>query len=168
MLKKGYCYYFLMTLKLQIVCFLTAAILFIEIASAQTLIAGKVYNSDYSNIIGGASVSVQCNGNILTTQSLADGTYAVRFENSQCTLGNGASITASKGSLTGTESGVVGECVSGNCNDEYSTVINTALKRPALEVLAEFRRRFRLLWKGKSIHMRQWKMRFGRNCHYLR
>ena len=117
-----------MTIKLHLISLVIAVLLTIGMASAQTLIAGKVYNSDYSSLIEGASVTVQCNTNRLVTTSLADGTYAVRFNQTECTLGNGVSVTASKGSLSGSGSGVVVECLSGDCNDEYSTVINTAMK----------------------------------------
>ncbi|GEM_PF-6415429 len=116
-----------MTIRLQLISFAIAVILTLGIASAQTLVAGKVYNSDYSNVIDGVSVTAQCAGNKLTTVSLNDGTYAVRFDNSQCTLGNGVSVYASKGSLSGSESGVVIECA-GDCSDEYSTIINMAIK----------------------------------------
>ncbi len=117
-----------MTIRLTLISFLMAAILAISCASAQTLIAGKVYNSDYSSVIGGASVTVHCGVSDLATISLNDGTYAVRFDKSNCTLGNGVSVTSSKDRLRGSKSGVVAGCLSGNCGDEYSTVINTAMK----------------------------------------
>ncbi len=59
------------------------------IISANILIAGKIYNSDYSNIIGGALVTVECDTeNPLSTTSLDDGIFAVIFEVEFCTLIN--------------------------------------------------------------------------------
>jgi len=86
-----------------------------QLCSAQTLVAGKIYNADYSSVIEGASVNVKCGSNTLITRSLADGTYAVRFEQVQCTLGNNVIVTSSKNGLSGSESGVIAECLSGSC-----------------------------------------------------
>ncbi len=74
------------------------AIFLISIVSAQTIIvvAGKVSNEDYSQFISGASVNVTCNGNLLTTISLDDGTFAVGFDLDKCSETSSPSIAAAK------------------------------------------------------------------------
>jgi hypothetical protein len=49
------------------------------VVSAQTIIAGKIYNSDYSSTVAGANVTVTCNGNVQNTLSLSDGAYSVTY-----------------------------------------------------------------------------------------
>src|SRR3989339_228731 len=51
----------------------------VGVISAKTLIAGKIYNADFTDTISGADVMVNCNGNIQTTESLSDGAYSVTF-----------------------------------------------------------------------------------------
>lgn len=100
----------------------------INIASAQTLVAGKIYDADYSSNIAGAEITVTCDGSILNTISIHDGTYAVRFEVSECVEGSTATATASNsGFYSKTSSGVVTKCDSGDCGEEYFTIINLGL-----------------------------------------
>ena len=40
----------------------------VGVISAKTLIAGKIYNADFTDTISGADVMVNCNGNIQTTE----------------------------------------------------------------------------------------------------
>ena len=104
-------------------------IFLINVISAQTLVAGKIYTSGYSDIVSGADVSITCNSNILDTNSLDDGTYAVRFNQSECGLGNNVEVSASKGDLSGSASGVVIECNDQNdCAEGYVSIINLAIK----------------------------------------
>ncbi|MDD5191942.1 MAG: hypothetical protein PHH54_05040 [Candidatus Nanoarchaeia archaeon] len=101
----------------------------ISITSAQTLVAGKIYNSEYSDIISDADVTVTCNSHVLETDSLDDGTYAVRFDVDEC--GEGANVNAegAKGSLYGSDSGVVIECNDrGDCAEGFVSIINLAIK----------------------------------------
>lgn len=69
-------------------------------AATITLVAGKVYNSDYSKLVDGADVSVICNGTSLATTSLSDGTFAVGFETSKCSTTDNPTITAAKTGLS--------------------------------------------------------------------
>jgi len=47
------------------------------VSAGTTLIAGKIYNADFSKTIPGANVTVTCNGNIQTYTSESDGAYSV-------------------------------------------------------------------------------------------
>ena len=86
----------------------------VSIVSAKTLVAGKIYNEDYSKVIGGAEVTVTCDpSSVITTNpviiSEADGTYAVEFyENPmECTDGDMVTVYAEKDEMSGTETGEV-------------------------------------------------------------
>ena len=104
-------------------------IFLISIVNAQTLIAGKVYDSNYNNLVSDASVTVTCNSNTLITPSLDDGTYAVRFDESKCTLGDNVNVNGAKGDLSGSDSGVVIECNDPqNCAEGYVSIINFGIK----------------------------------------
>jgi hypothetical protein len=87
-------------------------------ASADTMIAGKIYNADYTATIDGANVVVSCtNGevvNVQNTTSLSDGAYAVQFVESACDNGDDLTVYAEKGSLTGMQSGIVHDNVIGD------------------------------------------------------
>ena len=97
--------------------------------SAQTLVAGQIYNSDYSSTLASASIVVTCNSNSLSTISLDDGTYAVRFEESECIENDTASVTVTKSGFNSkTESGVINKCDGGDCGGNYFTIINFALQ----------------------------------------
>ena len=100
----------------------------INVIDAQTLVAGKVYTSGYNDIVPDASISVVCNNGVpMTTTSLDDGTYAVRFNQSECGLGNNVEVSATKGDLSGSASGVVIECNDQNdCAEGYVSIINLA------------------------------------------
>ena len=85
------------------------------VASAKTLIAGKIYDYNYQNTIPEAYVTVTCNGNVAPTiQSESDGSYAVTYNetgSSSCNDGDNLAVYAEKGSLSGIESGVINEDV---------------------------------------------------------
>lgn len=104
-------------------------IFLINIVNAQTLVAGKVYTSGYDDIVSGADIAVTCNSNDLDTTSLDDGTYAVRFDESKCGLGDNVNVNGAKGDLSGSDSGVVIECNDqDNCAEGYVSIINLAIK----------------------------------------
>lgn len=98
-------------------------ILSIAAVSAQTTIAGKIYNHDYTEVIEGADVTVTCGGNVLTYTSLADGAYSVTYLNEvtgapACTVGDTLTVEGSFGDLYGIKQGtLVG---SGDCTDPAS------------------------------------------------
>lgn len=100
-------------------------VMFVSFASAQSLIAGKIYNSGFTEAISGARVTVTCNSTSLDTVSVADGTYAVNFDLSICNQGNTASVAASKGSAYGDDAGMVI-----NSSGEIKGIINLAIKEP--------------------------------------
>lgn len=77
------------------------------VVSAKTLVAGKIYNSDYSDVISGADVDVTCNDTTVSDTSEADGTYAVSFESETCPIGSEVTVEASKGDLYGEKTGDV-------------------------------------------------------------
>ncbi len=104
-------------------------ILSVGITSAQTLIAGKIYNSDFSDTLADASVHVACGSSEpLDTHSFSDGTYAIRFNETECNEGDGVDVTASKsGFNTKTISGIISKCEGGDCGGNYFTIINLGL-----------------------------------------
>lgn len=68
------------------------------------LVAGVITGPD-GNPLESASIGVDCNSHHLTTSSAANGTYSVQFDNGFCTLGQTVTVTATKGSLSGSNSG---------------------------------------------------------------
>ncbi len=109
-------------------------IFLISFINAQTLVAGKIYTSNYADIVSGAEVTVTCNSNPSTTTSLDDGTYAVRFEENLCGLGDNVNVNAVKSDLSGSGSGVVIECNEQNdCTEGYISIINLAIKTKQTE-----------------------------------
>ena len=96
-------------------------ILSMGLVSAKTLIAGKIYNADYSDTVAGANVTVMCDhGGVVSfanTNSSADGSYGVEFSETgfnACNDGDTLTVYAEKGSLTGMESGVINNNVFGD------------------------------------------------------
>ncbi|KHO53795.1 MAG: hypothetical protein QT05_C0001G0017 [archaeon GW2011_AR13] len=82
----------------------------VGVISAKTLIAGKIYNADFTDTISGADVMVNCNGNIQTTESLSDGAYSVTFNETgtnACNNGDTLTVSATKGNLYGSETGII-------------------------------------------------------------
>ena len=71
------------------------------VVSADAIVAGKVYNADFSASVSGADVNVTCNTTVKSTMSSGDGTYAVQYEDADCGVGDGVTVDASKGGLTG-------------------------------------------------------------------
>lgn len=108
---------------------LAILVLAIGFASANTLVAGKVYNSDFSSEIEGADITVQCNSETLTTTSLDDGTFRVVFENSSlCVEGETAKVSVSKGNLNGeTTSEISNYTGDDNKSIDYFTISNVNL-----------------------------------------
>lgn len=108
-------------------------ILFLGLASAQTLIIGKVYNTNYGTQQSGANVRVNCEHSgssfFLDTNSISDGTYAVVFDSAtqiNCTLGDIVKISSSSGSYSGEESGTILACPT---PEDCKAIINVLLKQ---------------------------------------
>ena len=81
--------------KVLMVAVLVFMFLGIGVVSAKTLIAGKIYNFDYSDTIADAFVNVTCNGNSVIRNSSAEGNYAVEFIESKCDVGDYLVVYAS-------------------------------------------------------------------------
>jgi len=94
----------------------------VGVVSADTLIAGKIYNADYSDIIEGADVIVTCNNHVQDTVSLDDGAYRVVYEesgDSACSYGDFLSVSATYGDLSGYKEGEIHE----NAFDDWDLAI---------------------------------------------
>ncbi|HII29685.1 hypothetical protein COT48_03080 [Candidatus Woesearchaeota archaeon CG08_land_8_20_14_0_20_47_9] len=72
------------------------------------VVAGTVTWADMVTPVQGADVSVECNGNLRSTSTDEDGTYAVGYCPADCDEGDTATVTASKDSASGNNSGTVG------------------------------------------------------------
>ena len=108
-----------------------SALFLIGSISAQALIAGKIYDSS-NNEVDSASVTVTCNSNILNTNSLSDGTYAVKFNVSECDENSSVQVSASKDGMGGTGSGIVRLCdnSSQQCSDTLISIVNVNIRSP--------------------------------------
>jgi len=115
-----------------------AIILSFALVSANTLVGGKIYNSDFSQTISGASVSVDCGTDSLDTTSLGDGAYAVTFDSDSCYNTHEVQVSASKGNLNGEGTSTIN-----NSTDEeggYVAVANINMKAPGSTVNVTVRR----------------------------
>jgi len=72
-----------------------------------TTVGGTIYQDSIANVIEGADVEVECNGNTETATSDANGAYSVVFEKDECALGDNVTVHAEKGSLTGSNEGSI-------------------------------------------------------------
>lgn len=117
------------------------SIFLIGMASASTLITGKIYNADFSDVITDASVTVYCQeiGSneiyIMDTNSgngtfMDDGSYAIVVDEG-CSEGATVRVTASKGTLSGEGTGTVYTCEGENCASQLMAIVNPSLKAPA-------------------------------------
>ena len=102
--------------KIISVIILSFMILAIGTVSAKTIVAGKIYNADYTDTIAGADVTIICvhgsDTNVQTFTSLSDGAYSVYFNEegaNACNSGDLLTVSAVKDGLYGSETGVVHE-----------------------------------------------------------
>jgi len=96
------------------------AVLLLGFASAvteqqTTIIAGKIYNSDYTAVIAGADVDVTCDGVTISVVSKADGAYKVEYTDGSCYVGDSLTVYAEKEGLTGQKTGTI--LAEGTCSD---------------------------------------------------
>jgi len=78
------------------------------VVSAKTLIAGKIYNADFSETVSGAYVEINCNSNIVNLTSKSDGAYSMNFTESACDVNDSLSVYASHPSYGfNTKSGII-------------------------------------------------------------
>ncbi len=97
------------------VTFLMAILLSVSFAGAvsdndgSTLITGKIYNADFSNVVDGANVEVNCNGNIQNVTSESTGSYTAIYNKESCSAGDSLNIIAEKNGMDGSASGIIHE-----------------------------------------------------------
>ena len=110
-------------------------VLSLALISAQTLVAGKIYDTDYNNIIiADANIHVTCNISYLDTISLNDGSYLVAFNDTECIGGDTIAVTASKSGFdTETESEVLVSCTGAGCINFkiLNVILNVSATTPA-------------------------------------
>jgi len=98
--------------------------------SAKTIVAGKIYDSpnfETANPVADANINVTCNGNLLNTTSLSDGTYSVEYVASvNCPDGSNVTVVAEKGGITNTGYGIVHDFTT-VMPDIYLGIVNIAL-----------------------------------------
>lgn len=102
----------------------------LAVVSAETLVAGKIYDSpnfETANGVSGANINVTCNQNLLTTTSLSDGTYSVSFDPTDlCPEGSIVTVVAEKGGVSNSGTGDVHDYTA-LMPDLYIGVVNIAL-----------------------------------------
>jgi hypothetical protein len=91
---------------------LVLALLCLPAVLAQTCdpvyVSGEIITNDnIEQPVDGATVDVYCNSNLLSTTSLPDGSYAVKYVDCACKWGDSVTVTATKGSATGSNTGTV-------------------------------------------------------------
>ena len=98
--------------------------------SAKTIIAGKIYDSpnfETANAVSGANINVTCEGNLLTTISLSDGTYSVSYaDTDDCSEGETVTVVAEKDGNTNSGTGLVHDYTA-VIPDIYLGIVNIAL-----------------------------------------
>src|SRR3989344_3528514 len=107
-------------------------------ASAQTLVTGKIYSGNYDNSASNASVHIECshNGsiNLLDTNSMMDGTYAVRFDENNCSENDSVKVSASLNDYSSSNTdgeGKIKICTADDCsNNSYLAIVNILMIKP--------------------------------------
>jgi hypothetical protein len=82
-----------------------------SVSAASTIIAGTTYDGaqGIEFPITDADVVVSCNGyNVTDVSSSEDGTYSVAFDSEDCPLNSDVAVYATKGDLSGMQTGKVG------------------------------------------------------------
>ena len=130
-----------MLLGIVIAFFVVSMIGAVSAAPSQVLVAGKIYNADFSNVEAGASVDVTCmhddvNNTMPTTMSLSDGSYSVLYDNTQsevalCDINDTVWVHAMK-------TGVGENTVSGNVNINLQPVLDIGLGVVNVPLIPEF------------------------------
>jgi hypothetical protein len=97
--------------------------------SESTVIQGTVYqNGDITDIVAGADVTVDCNGNLAYAVTGANGEYAVTYDVSECDFGDSATVDAVKDSMMGSEDGSVSMQIDSVCQAKLNVgIINVPL-----------------------------------------
>ena len=104
------------------------------IVSAETLIGGKIYNSYFDSYSEAASVTISCSHGgqaySKSTSSVGDGTYAVEFEEGECSIDDSVTVTATKADFSGDSQGTIKECDGdGECEADYFAIVNVIMRK---------------------------------------
>lgn len=94
------------------------------ISAANTLVAGNIYNADYTSKIEGAGIRVDCGADYKVTDSLSDGSYAVVFDDLA-----GCDLTVTTVSVTASKAGYTSQTKTGNIKGTINpfSIINLGL-----------------------------------------
>jgi len=92
---------------ISLVTVLLMLILSINFASANTLVGGTIYDSNYNHPIKEANIVVWCGSDDLYTNSSSDGTYAVIFDTESCDISSNVKVTSSKDNLYGEVTSII-------------------------------------------------------------
>src|SRR4030042_2921512 len=101
----------LVILGLMIISILGVVSAVVSVPVSGTDVSGTIYDANDYTPIDGATVTVSCLHNDVTntgdTTSNEDGYYTVLFDKSKCALDDALTVTATKGSLSGSNTGTV-------------------------------------------------------------
>lgn len=75
-------------------------------SSPTTLVAGKIYDADFNEVVG-AEVVVTCGVGIENVTSGEDGSYTVSFKVGECNVDDDVTVVASKDGFLGYNDGIV-------------------------------------------------------------
>jgi len=99
-----------------------------ECPIGKTMIAGKIYEEATGDVVKNADVEIVCNGILKTTKSGYYGKYIVIFSQDECEYGDSVTVTAQKGTLIGTVTGVINQHIDGKfCLDLDIGIFNVPL-----------------------------------------
>lgn len=115
----------------------------VSLAGAYTLIAGKIYNADFSQTVENAIVEVSCGESMNVTTSLEDGTYAVKFNETFCDNEDITTVhaycTSEMNCQDGNQNKIVGEnTVNGTVHDFSALVPSLNLGVVNVPLIPEF------------------------------
>jgi hypothetical protein len=91
-----------------------------------TRVTGIIYDSE-GIVVHNAEITAECNGITMTDQTSASGWYSVYYPQSECEAGAIATVTAVKGELTGTDTGIVKSGVKKSCLDLNLAIIKITM-----------------------------------------
>lgn len=103
-------------------------VLTLNVASANTIVTGTIYNEHATDEISNATVTVTC-GDTIPYISEEDGTYAVSFNESVCPLGSEAKVVATKDGYSSAENNAYVYNIS-NSTDFFSVINLKLIQNP--------------------------------------
>jgi hypothetical protein len=99
----------------NIINFIMVTVLLVSFGGAMvvdegdTLIAGKIYNADFTAEIEGANVEINCNGHVENVVSGANGQYNIIYSQDVCAAGDSLVVVAENDGMYGSASGIIHE-----------------------------------------------------------